>query len=103
MHTWPFTAPCGFHERQVVENKDRFLEGAEFTDEWESYMLDQGIEKQKRELYRKRADYKQSLGAFSWEQDSSSHSDTFTGNRACLLYTSPSPRDATLSRMPSSA
>ena len=38
--------------------------------------------KQKRELYRKRADYKQSLGAFSWEQDSSSHSDTFTGNRA---------------------
>ena len=24
-------------------------------------------------------------------------------NHACLLYTSPSPRDATLSRMPSSA
>ena len=24
-------------------------------------------------------------------------------NKACLLYTSPSPRDATLSRMPSSA
>ena len=27
----------------------------------------------------------------------------FTISRACLLYTSPSPRDATLSRMPSSA
>ena len=29
----------------------------------------------------------------------------FTGNNygSCLLYTSPSPRDATLSRMPSSA
>ena len=25
------------------------------------------------------------------------------GNSTCLLYTSPSPRDATLSRMPSSA
>ena len=25
------------------------------------------------------------------------------GNGTCLLYTSPSPRDATLSRMPSSA
>ena len=25
------------------------------------------------------------------------------GNKNCLLYTSPSPRDATLSRMPSSA
>ena len=27
----------------------------------------------------------------------------FANSRACLLYTSPSPRDATLSRMPSSA
>ena len=27
----------------------------------------------------------------------------FERTRACLLYTSPSPRDATLSRMPSSA
>ena len=26
-----------------------------------------------------------------------------TANSSCLLYTSPSPRDATLSRMPSSA
>ena len=26
-----------------------------------------------------------------------------TGTATCLLYTSPSPRDATLSRMPSSA
>ena len=25
------------------------------------------------------------------------------GDKVCLLYTSPSPRDATLSRMPSSA
>ena len=30
------------------------------------------------------------------------HQATFE-NAACLLYTSPSPRDATLSRMPSSA
>ena len=27
----------------------------------------------------------------------------FAGTQTCLLYTSPSPRDATLSRMPSSA
>ena len=27
----------------------------------------------------------------------------FIDRKACLLYTSPSPRDATLSRMPSSA
>ena len=82
MHTWPFTTPCGFNERHVVENKDRFLEGAEFTDEWESYMQNEGIEKQRRELYRKRDDYKQSLGAFTWEQAEDSHSDFFTGNKA---------------------
>ena len=29
--------------------------------------------------------------------------DLTQGNKTCLLYTSPSPRDATLSRMPSSA
>ena len=28
---------------------------------------------------------------------------TVVSNNCCLLYTSPSPRDATLSRMPSSA
>ena len=28
--------------------------------------------------------------------------DVFDGKGNCLLYTSPSPRDATLSRMPSS-
>ena len=33
----------------------------------------------------------------------SGHYDTTIGNKNCLLYTSPSPRDATLSRMPSSA
>ena len=31
------------------------------------------------------------------------HSFEFIDNNTCLLYTSPSPRDATLSRMPSSA
>ena len=31
------------------------------------------------------------------------HIDTAAVYRNCLLYTSPSPRDATLSRMPSSA
>ena len=31
------------------------------------------------------------------------HCDSLMLTRGCLLYTSPSPRDATLSRMPSSA
>ena len=36
-------------------------------------------------------------GIYIWEHRDQTH------NRNCLLYTSPSPRDATLSRMPSSA
>ena len=35
--------------------------------------------------------------AGAWDQKVKEHRDS------CLLYTSPSPRDATLSRMPSSA
>ena len=35
--------------------------------------------------------------------DQSQFSKLPVGYKACLLYTSPSPRDATLSRMPSSA
>ena len=34
---------------------------------------------------------------------SSTMKNTFVKSTSCLLYTSPSPRDATLSRMPSSA
>ena len=82
MHTWPFTTPCGFNERYVVENKDRFLEGAEFTDEWESFMHEEGIDKQRRELYRQRENYDTALGAFTWDQPEQSHSDFFTGNKA---------------------
>ena len=36
-------------------------------------------------------------------EDISPHIGCYGDPHACLLYTSPSPRDATLSRMPSSA
>ena len=36
-------------------------------------------------------------------EESEEESIDFDDNSYCLLYTSPSPRDATLSRMPSSA
>ena len=81
MHTWPFTTPCGFHERIVVENKDRFLEGAEFKDDWEKYVEERGFEKQKRITYREREDYRESLGAFLWELPEETHSDFFVADR----------------------
>ena len=41
---------------------------------------------------------------FPYSTDDKIHDDyEKTGSKTCLLYTSPSPRDATLSRMPSSA
>ncbi len=67
MHTWPFNTPLGFHERYVVENKDRYLEGRYFFDEWDKALAARGLVKQQRELYRQRADYAERLGAFEWE------------------------------------
>ena len=51
------------------------------------------------------------LGQTYWEQSIfdqaaeqfQSFLDKYPSTKGCLLYTSPSPRDATLSRMPSSA
>ncbi len=82
MHTWPFEAPCGFHERHIVENKDRFLEGGEYQDEWDKYLLRNGHKKQKREEYRKRLDYKDRMGAFTWDLPPETHSDYYVGDRA---------------------
>ena len=39
MHTTPFLAPAGFDERYVVENKDRYLQGASFIDEWDKALI----------------------------------------------------------------
>ena len=38
-----------------------------------------------------------------WQQTGANYAMHVVQNKNCLLYTSPSPRDATLSRMPSSA
>ena len=82
MHTSPFTTANGFHERHVVENTDRYLEGRYFFDEWDKALQSRGIVKQQRELYRKRNDYAQSMGAFEWELDEDMHADMFVGDRA---------------------
>jgi arylsulfatase A-like enzyme len=82
MHTWPYDAPCGFHERYVVENKDRYLEGRYFFDEWDKALAARGLVKQQRELYREREDYRDSLGAFTWDLPEETHSDFFVGDFA---------------------
>lgn len=82
MHTWPFLTELGFHERFVVENKDRYLEGRYFFDEWDKALRFRGLVKQQREQYRKRADYHQALGAFDWELPEDTHPDVFVGDMA---------------------
>jgi arylsulfatase A-like enzyme len=92
MHTFPFETPLGFHERYVVENKDRFLEGRYYFDEWDKGLRARGLVKQQRELYRKRPDYGERLGAFEWELPEDSHPDFFVGDMAAWwIETKPQP------------
>jgi arylsulfatase A-like enzyme len=82
MHTYPYHTGLGFHERYVVENKDRYLEERWYFDEWDKALRARGLVKQQREQYRKRADYRTALGAFDWELDEDLHSDMFVGEMA---------------------
>jgi len=82
MHTFPFETPLGFHERYVVENKDRYLEGRYYFDEWDKALRAQGLVKQQRVLYRERSDYEEALGAFDWDLPEETHSDIFVGDMA---------------------
>ncbi|TWU48584.1 Arylsulfatase [Rubripirellula tenax] len=82
MHSWPFQTELGFHERYVVENKDRYLEGRYFFDEWDKALRYRGLVKQQREFYRRREDYASCLGAFDWELPDDTHPDMFVGDMA---------------------
>ena len=82
MHSNPFETPLGFHERYVVENKDRFLEGRYYFDEWDKALQALGLVKQQRVLYRQRDDYRERMGAFSWDLPPETHSDNFVGGLA---------------------
>ena len=82
MHTVPFEAHAGFHERYIVENKDRFLEGRFYFDEWDKALRARGLVKQQRALYRKRDDYRRRMGSFTWDIDEDMHSDFFVGEMA---------------------
>jgi len=82
MHSWPFETELGFHERYVVENKDRYLEGRYYFDEWDKALRFRGLVKQQREQYRQLPDYRQRLGAFEWTLPADTHPDNFVGDMA---------------------
>ena len=83
MHTFPYETPLGFHERYVVENKDRYLEGRYYFDEWDKGLRARNLVKQQRELYRQLPNYHERMGAFEWELPEDTHPDFFVGDMAC--------------------
>ena len=88
MHINPYDAKGGFHQRFMVENKDRplFLEEHDraIYDEWDKALKARGLEKPSR-YSRVEADPKgflEALGCFIWETDDDMHPDNFVGNTA---------------------
>jgi len=96
MHTFPFETDLGFHERYVVENKDRYLEGRYYFDEWDKGLRALGLVKQQRESYRKLSDYKTCLGAFEWNLPEETHPDFFVGDLARWWIDTKPPPDGPL-------
>lgn len=92
MHTIPYDAKAGFHERFVVENKDRFFEGRWFADELDKAFAAQKLSKPSRAGYRALPDYADRMGAFTWDMPKSLHPDVFVAETAMWwLDTRPKP------------
>ena len=78
MHTWPVEGAFGFHERHVVENKDRAHPDLPFyLDNWDKAFWTRGIEKPTRITQRRLADYKERLGCYVWGAPEDLHADNF--------------------------
>jgi arylsulfatase A-like enzyme len=83
MHTYPYEASVGFHERHVVENKDRDTPRLPFyLDTWDKALWARGVRKPSRVTYAEREDYADRLGAFEWGPPADLHADAFVGGLA---------------------
>lgn len=92
MHTIPYDADAGFHERFVVENKDRFYEGRWYADELDKAIASHKLEKPSRAGYRALPDYRDRLGAVEWTLPRHLHPDVFVAETArWWLETRPKP------------
>lgn len=85
MHTYPYEASVGFHERHVVENKDRETPRLPFyLDTWDKALWVRGVRKPSRVTYAEREDYAERLGAFEWEPPADLHADAYVGSLATM-------------------
>jgi len=85
MHTWPVEGAFGFHERHVVENKDRAHPNLPFyLDNWDKAFWTRGVEKPSRVTQRRLADYHERLGCYVWDAPADLHADNFVPSLACM-------------------
>ncbi len=83
MHTWPFQTELGFHERFVVENKDRYLEGRYFLRRMgQGAAISRPGQATARTVSPTRRTIRSALGAFEWELPEDTHPDMFVGDMA---------------------
>ena len=84
MHTQPMDAPAGFHQRTVVENKDRSQakRGRDFVDALDAEIATAGYTKPGYPTYRTLPDYTERLGAYDYPLPDALHADNFVGRRA---------------------
>lgn len=83
MHTYPYDASVGFHERHVMENKDRGHPALPFLlDNWDKALWTRGYTKPDRLSLRHTPDYEERLGAFVWDLPEDLHVDNFVGDLA---------------------
>lgn len=90
MHTYPYDAPCGFHQRFVVENKDRRNDRmgidntcGRFEDELDKFFAWSGMKKPNRKFFVENyPDYQDAVGCFTWPYDEKYHHDVFVADMA---------------------
>ena len=76
---------------------------SEHSDPEDPTITDRALQSAARQLNQRVMDRSSSLEEVTRNADRLNNKDQLNKDQICLLYTSPSPRDATLSRMPSSA
>lgn len=90
MHTYPYDTPCGFHQRYVVENKDRRCDRmgldnhcGRFEDELDKFFAWNGLKKPERKFFAENfPDYYDAVGCFTWPYEERFHHDAFVGDMA---------------------
>ena len=89
MHAEPYEEMHGFHERFVVENKQR--RRAEplwsgnphvFDDEWDKALAAHGLERPEKPFYQAWPDVAERQGAYEWRLPEELHPDVFVGELA---------------------